>query len=153
MNKFVKAAFIASAVAASVSAAHAAGTATANFDVIVNLASACQISTAPGNITLNYSAFSAANVSGTTTFNVRCSQGLLYNVSMPISGADNIGTTLGLTYTVGVTAGGTTNVVGVAAAPGNQHTITADIGAGQPGICANTAGCSATNTYTLTISY
>lgn len=150
MNKLIKAAFVASTIVAAIPAAHAA-TDTANFDVIVNLTPACRISAAPGNITLNYTAFSAAAVNGTTNFTVRCSQGLPYDVTMPLSGLDNIGTNLGLAYTVAVTAGGTTAVPGSAA--GNVHTITADIAANQPGTCANAAGCSATNTYTLTITY
>lgn len=152
MNKLHKVAALAALVAASVTSAEAA-TATSNFDVVVNLTGACKISTAPGTINVAHAAYTAATT-GTTNFTVQCSQGLLYNVTMPLSGADNILTNLGLTNSVAITAGGSANVVGTNA--GNNHTITASVGTvAEGGTCAvaNPGTCSATNTYTLTISY
>ena len=152
MNKMLKAAVLASALAAAIPAANAA-TVTDTFDVIVNLTPACRISTAPGDITVNYTAFTVAASTGTTNFTVQCSNNLLYSVTMPISGADNIQTNLGLTNSVAITAGGSTNVTGSSA--GVSHTITATVNGNQAGTCVGPAAtpCQATNTYTLTITY
>jgi len=149
MNKILKSALAVAAVTFAIPAAQAA-TVTDTFDVVVNLTPACRISTAPGDITVNYTAFAAA-ATGTTNFVVQCSAGLLYSVTMPISGANNISTNLGLTNSVAITAGGTTNVAGTVA--GNTHTITATVGGNEAGTCAGPGVCTATNTYTLTITY
>lgn len=151
MNKILKSALAVAAVGLVIPAAQAA-TVTDDFNVTVNLTPACRISAAPGDITVNFTAFAGAASTGTTNFTVQCSAGLLYSVTMPISGANNITTNLGLTNSVAITAGGTTNVPGTVA--GNAHTITASVGgAGEAGNCAGPGVCSATNTYTLTITY
>lgn len=153
MNKLLKIAALTAAVAMSIPAAEAAGTATAPFNVIANLTAACRISTAPTDITLNYTAFQGTAATGTSNFVVQCSNTLLYSITMPLSTADNINTNLGLTNSVAITAGGSTNVSGTAA--GNSHTITASIASGQAGTCATSppGTCTATNGYTLTVTY
>ena len=149
MNKLLK---IAAAAAFAVAAIPSqAATVTDNFDVIVNLTPACRISSAPGDITVNYTAFTVAASTGTTNFTVQCSNTLLYSVTMPLVGADNVLTNLGLVNSVAITAGGTTNVAGTAA--GNAHTITATVNGNQAGTSTGPGVCTATNTYTLTITY
>jgi len=150
MNRLLKSAVIAATVAMSIPAAQAA-TVTDAFDVIVNLTPACRISAAPGDITVNYTAFTVAASTGTTNFTVQCSAGLLYSVTMPISGPNNVTTNLGLSNSVAITAGGDTNVPGTVA--GNVHTITATVGGNEAGTCTGPGVCTATNTYTLTITY
>jgi hypothetical protein len=150
MNKILKAAILGTAILASIPAQ--AATVTDTFDVIVNLTPACRISAAPGDITVNYTAFTVAASTGTTNFTVQCSNNLLYSVTMPVV-ADNILANLGLTNSVAITAGGSTNVAGSAA--GIAHTITATVDGNQAGTCVGPAAtpCQATNTYTLTITF
>ena len=152
MNKVLKVAALTAAVAMSIPAAQAA-TATAPFNVIANLTGACRISSAPSDITVNYTAFQVTTATGTSNFTVQCSNNLLYSITMPLSTADNINTNLGLSNSVAITAGGSTNVTGTAA--GNAHTITATIASGQAGTCATAppGTCTATNGYTLTVTY
>ena len=146
-------------------AANAAGSATGSFNVIVNLTPACQIASTTTfgatatltDITLNYTAFGAIQ-QGATSFNVRCSAGLAYDVKVD---SDSV-STLGLTYTLGVApgasttayTGGATGLVGeVGATAGKAYKIGAEIAAGQGGTCAVAAGCSSTTGRTVTVSY
>jgi hypothetical protein len=126
--------------------AHAAGE-TADFNVIVNLESKCLINDGDtaslNNITLDYVSFQTTGpISGTTGFNLKCTEGLLYTMAFDA----NPRSALGLTYTLAH------NASGEGVATGENVTITATIASGEVGTCA--AGtCSATNAHTLTVTY
>jgi hypothetical protein len=137
--------------------AHAAATATGNFDVTINLASKCEInSTAAAtgavitNLDLTYTSFQTTDATGTTSFNVRCTKDLGYTLALDSDTVtDNV---LDLEYTLALSASsGSGN--GLTAQP---ITVTGTIAKDQAGTCA-TASCdnaAATNKQrTLTVSY
>jgi len=132
--------------------ASAAGSVTGNFDVTINLTSACRITTAPGNIAVSYTSFVGTDQSNTTPFAVQCTNTLPY--TMALSAAT--GTLLGLNYTLVIrNSGDTADVTGTqtAGAAATSFRIKATVGSGQQGTCA-TPTCSATSAaQTLTISY
>lgn len=132
--------------------AHAA-TATSNFDVTINLTSACRITTAPGNLTLNYTSFGAAPTPATTPFAVQCTNTLPY--TMDIGTATSTMAGVNLDYTLAIrNAGDTADISGqqTAGAAATNYLIKASMAGGQQGTCA-TATCNATATRTLTITY
>ena len=149
MKTILKSAILVTALAATLPAAEAA-TASGNFNLTVNLLGACRISTAPGLITINYTAFQGTDGTGSTPFAVQCSSNLAYTMAVSLPGANNIATSLGLTVTsIAPSAAGNTGS-GVA----QPYTVDAVIAQGQAGICnSSTVACTATNAYTLTISY
>lgn len=127
--------------------AHAAQV-TGTVNVTVNLTSACQISTPPGTVTFNYTAFGAA-VNPSTTVGVSCTDTLPYNLSFttPAVGSTVNGTLLGLNYTLSVPVG-----VQAGLSTGNTHTISGSMAAGQAGTC-NAATCTANGVHTLYVIY
>lgn len=139
-----------------------AATATGNFNVTINLTSACQISTPPGNITLNYTAFGPA-ADEYSPFAVHCTDGLPYTLSLGNSAA-YAGTLVGVNYELSLLSGlsGTTEVASgttatsspiTAGATAADYRVRASIAGGQGGSCG-TGTCSATSAnHTLTISY
>lgn len=138
------------------STAAPAATTTDQFDVIINLTAACEITSLP-DVTLNYTSFQTIASTGNTTAAIRCSNGLTYNLSL-----DSLAVTdaiLNLDYTLTFPGGtgpftGTGNVVGV------NHQIDVSIGPNQGGTCAATppatcsnAGAGANRTRTLTVTF
>jgi spore coat protein U-like protein len=87
--------------------AQAASLSPAGFNVNVTLTSACQVTTAPGNIALSYTSLGGAT-SANTTFGVKCTDGLAYTFALDANNAD----TLGLTIPVGLYDSTGTTVVG-----------------------------------------
>ncbi len=123
-----------------------AATASSTFNVVINLTSACTIST-PANLTMNYTAGGAA-VTATTSANVNCTNTLPYTLSMNGTiGAGKYALTdaaTGLNYTLAFNGTGTggADATGVGAgATASVVTIGANIAAGQWGTCA-TAACT-----------
>lgn len=130
-----------------------AATVTGNFDVTINLTSACRISTAPGNLTLNYTSFGAAPTPVTTPFAVQCTNTLPYTMSIGAATATMAG--VNLDYALAIrNAGDTLDVAGsqTAGAAATNYLIKASMAGGQQGTCA-LATCNATATRTLTITY
>ena len=130
-----------------------AATATGGFDVTINLTSACRITTAPGNISLNYTSFGAAPAPVTTGFGVQCTNTLPY--SMDIGTATSTMAGVNLDYTLAIrNAGDTADVTGsqTAGAAATSYVIKATMAAGQQGTCA-LGTCNATAARTLTITY
>lgn len=122
-----------------------------DFDVNVTLNSACELSTAPSAINLVYTSFAAAQVTGDTSFSVRCTDGLAYTLALDSTNADQLGLTVGLAIrNAGDTADATGGTQSGSAA--TSYRVKATIAAGQQGTCA-TASCSASVTRTLTVSY
>ena len=132
--------------------AHAASLAPAGFNVNVSLTSACELSTPPGNIALSYTSLGAAN-SASTTFAVRCTDGLAYTFALDANNADTLGLTSPLVLR---DSGDTTTVAGgtQSGAAAATYMIKASVTAGQQGTCATSpAACTSSVARTLTISY
>ena len=152
-------------VGASVNAQ--AATATSNFNVTINLAAKCELTTTPGPLVLNYVAFQATDLTATTTFGVRCTETLNYTVSMGDAAAygEDPDATTGLDYGIEILDGTTAvadkntptsaNITPATGGAITAYTIKATILKEQAGKCAVAAGaCSGTPVAkTLTISY
>jgi hypothetical protein len=136
--------------------AQAQVTATGNFNVNIALTSKCEInSTAAAtgavitDIDLTYTSFQTTAATGSTSFNVRCTNGLDYTLGLDSTSVTDAA--LNLDYTLALSA---TSNTGNGA---NQaYTVAASMAAGQAGTCA-TATCdnsgSANRQRTLTITY
>ncbi|NMM05583.1 spore coat protein U domain-containing protein [Polaromonas sp.] len=127
--------------------AHAAAV-PANFNVLINLTSACLLTT-PADLTFNYTSFQAGAASGSTTFNVKCTNTLPFALSLDLASVTDAATNLAYTLALsGATAAGT----GV-----NQLiTVTGTMALGQVGTCATatcTNGASANKQRILTVTY
>jgi len=135
---------------------HAAGTASGTFNVGLTLTSKCEINStnaATGavitDLAMTYTSFQTTAATGTTTFNVRCTNSLPFTLALDSTTVtDNA---LNLAYTLSLSgASGTGSGVDQA------FTVTGNIASGQAGTCA-TASCTngtATNKQrTLTVTY
>jgi len=112
------------------------------IQVLINQNATCNISTAPGTITFNYTSFGPA-INPATNFGATCTNGLPYTMSLDTTS----GTLLGLNYSLALSASSSTG-----SGFEQTHTITGTMAAGQAGTCAS-GSCSATQTHTLMISY
>lgn len=158
MKRLMLAAALSSIAALPVHAADATGT----FDVVINLTSKCEInSTAAatgaviGDLTLDYTSFQASAATGSTNFNVRCTTGLPFSLSLDSASLTD-GTT-GLAYTLALSdsavyAAGPTATLGSQTGTGANATyyVHGTIAAGLGG--SSTAG-AANKTRTLTVTY
>ncbi len=152
-------------VGASVNAQ--AATATSNFNVTINLTAKCELTSSPTDLVLNYTAFQTTDATATTSFGVRCTEGLLYTLSLGTAAAygASADTTTGLNYGIEVLNGTTpvaskTKVTSDAITPATggantAYSITATIPANQAGVCSTVGGaCNGTAVQkTLTIEY
>lgn len=145
MKKLAASTIAAAAMFAAISpAAQAATAVSGNFNLVINLTSACTVTT-PGAITLAYNGLQTTAASGSSGFNIQCTNTLPYTMATDVTGAT--AATTGLVYTLATSAAsGTGN--GAAQA----YTVVAGIAANQAGTCA-TATCSDTSVHTLTVSY
>lgn len=128
--------------------AHAA-TATGNFDVTINLTSACQISSAP-TAAFTYTSFQGTAATFASSFNVKCTNTLpITSVTLDSTSVTDNATNLAYTLALGAVPGAGTGV-------DQSISITGSMAANQAGTCA-TATCTnaaATNKQrTLTITY
>jgi spore coat protein U-like protein len=103
----------------------------------------CTVSSPPGNITLNYTAFAASAVASSTNFSVNCTNQTPYSMAL----SDTSGTIAGILYTLSLSS----TTVNATGAP-QVHTINATAPAGQAGSCT-TGACSGTQSRSITISY
>lgn len=149
MKKLLISAIAAVATLAAIIPVAQATTTTGNFDVVINLTSACQITTAPGNITFNYTSLQGTAATPTSSYAVTCTNLLPYTMS--VSGASVTDDAVNLAYDLTLSA-----TVGVGSGASQPYTVNGNMAAGQAGTCA-TASCTntlATNkTKTLTITY
>jgi hypothetical protein len=132
--------------------AQAASLAPAGFNVNVTLTSACQLTTAPGNIALSYTSLGGAS-NANTTFAVKCTDGLAYTFALDANNADTLGLTIPLALR---DSGDTTTVTGgtQSGAAATTYMIKASVTAGQQGTCATSpAACTSSVPRTLTVSY
>jgi spore coat protein U-like protein len=114
---------------------------TSTFSVSIVTPPTCSITSGPGTITLNYTAF-GGSVSANTNMDVTCSATLPYTMSVSPATAVLTGINYGLTLPGGGTG------TGVA----QTHTITGTAAAGQAGTCSG-GPCTATQSTTVTITY
>ena len=159
MNKLALA--VALGLTALISApAFAAGSATDNVSVSINLTPICQITT-PGALTFNYTSFQsgAATASG-GAFTVKCTTSLPYKVGFtatPLPGTPDLtkpvaaaGANMNLAYDLALS--GTTSGTGT----GNTAislSVTGTMAGGQSGTCATGAGCTASESHAVYIVY
>jgi len=117
-------------------------TAVGTLPVNISTPARCQLTTAPGNIVFNYTAFGAAANAG-TTYGVTCTAYLPYGMALDATS----GTLLGLNYNVSLAAASATGT-------GAEQTfaVNGSIAAGQGGTCG-AGSCSASQRRTLTVTY
>ncbi|MBI2770305.1 MAG: spore coat protein U domain-containing protein [Burkholderiales bacterium] len=104
--------------------------------------SACSLTTPPGNVVFNYTAFGSASAAN-TTFRVTCTTLMPYTLSLDSPS----GTVVGLDYALGLSA---SNAAGTGAA--QTYTISGTMAAGQSGVCTGSS-CTASNPHTVTVGY
>jgi Spore Coat Protein U domain len=137
--------------------AHAA-TATGNFNVNLTLNSKCEINntnTATGavitDLAMTYTSFQLAAATGSTNFNVRCTNLLPYTVALDSTSVTDAAVNLLYTLTLVPPVGG-----GTGNGANQNYVINGGITAGQAGTCA-VASCtnsaSANKQRLLTITY
>ena len=114
---------------------------TSTFPVTIITPPTCSITSGPGSLTINYTAFGSA-VSNSTPMDITCSATLPY--TMAVSPANAVLT--GINY--GLSLPGSATGTGAA----QTHTITATAAGGQAGTCSG-GPCTATQPTTLTVSY
>lgn len=141
MNKFSKIAAVAMFGFATMGANAAA--ATGSFDVIINLTPTCSVSSGSA-VTLAYTSFQTGAATGSSSLNIKCTNTLPYTAAL--SGTTTIA---GIAFTV--TPAATLPTAGTGA---NQAvTLNVSAAADQSGTCAVAAGCTGTETQTLTVTY
>ena len=151
MKKFL-ASIVAAAAVLSIAPAATAATLTPTFDVDITLNTACQMSTAPTNVSFTYTAFAGGAVSSTGGgFGVQCTNNLTYTLALDSTSLTDDATNLAYTLTLSA-AGGTGN------GSAQAYTIAGSMAAGQAGSCAASAasctnGAATNKTRTLTVAY
>jgi hypothetical protein len=135
--------------------AMAQSTATGNFNVVINLVGKCEINStnAPtgaviSDITMNYTSFQTTAATGSTNFNVRCTNNLPYSIGLNTTGdtdnAVNLLYTLNLSATSAHTPGNNGSLTGLTGNAGNQtYYVHGTIASGQAGNCATFSGSPA----------
>jgi hypothetical protein len=126
-----------------------AATATGNFDVTINLTSACKVSTAP-TAAFTYTSFQATAATFSSSFNIMCTKTLpITSITLDSASVTDDATELAYTLTMGAAPAAGTGVA-------QSVTLTGSMAANQAGKCA-TATCTnsaATNKQrTITITY
>lgn len=125
-----------------------AATATAGFNVTVDLTSTCEISSAPTDVAFTYTSFQGTDASSTGgAFSVRCTNTLPYSLSLD----STTGTVIGLDYSLSLSAAG-----GTGNGAAQNYSISGTILSGQSGTCATSpdvSTCSGSQARTLTITY
>lgn len=133
-----------------------AATATGNFNVTISLTSKCEINSTEAStgavisdLALAYSSFQTSAATGSTSFNVRCTNNLPYTLALDLTSVTD--QALNLDYTLALdSSSGTGN-------GSNQlFTVNASMAAGQVGNCATASCTNAASTNkqrTLTITY
>jgi spore coat protein U-like protein len=105
----------------------------------------CRFSTAPLPIQVSYTAFAAAAVPGSTSFELTCTEGTTYALSLDLT--RSVIPTIELAYSLALNAtSGTGNAVG------QSFRVDVSIDAGQAGNCVG-GNCSGTDTRTITVTY
>jgi spore coat protein U-like protein len=116
---------------------------TNTFTVTIYYPAVCNVTTAPGNVAFNYTAFRATPLPASTTFGVTCTSTLPYTLALDTTS----GVVVGLQYLISLSS---------TSATGNgseqPFTINGTMPAGQAGTCA-TGSCNGTHAHSITITY
>jgi spore coat protein U-like protein len=127
----------------------AAGSASANFSVVINFTGSCSVTT-PTDITMSYTDNQGTSTSGSTSANITCTNNMPYTASLGPSYSFT-GSTTSLPYTMTLNGSGTdASLTGNGSA--QAITIGAAIAANQVGSCGS-GTCTDTDAHTLTITY
>lgn len=113
------------------------------FSVSIITIASCTLATPPGSIDFAYTSFQVTAATASTNFDVNCTTGIPYTLSLDATS----GTLLGLPYTLSLSQSSST---GTGAA--QTFSISGSITGGLSGTCAS-GTCSASDVRTLTISY
>ena len=116
----------------------------ASLNVSVGVSNQCVFSAAPGMMSFNYTAFAPVAQTASTSFDLRCSNGLPWSVSVSPDSA----TLQGLRYSI---AASPDSGVGNGNS-GQTVTLNGSMPAGQAGTCP-AASCSAQQAHTVMITY
>lgn len=113
-----------------------------SIPVSITLGSVCTVSTPPGTISFNYTAFRASPLVVPVNYGVTCTNTTPYTMALDTT----TGVAAGLAYSLALSASSATGT-------GSEQTfsITGTMPANQSGDC--TGSCSGSNTHNITISY
>lgn len=139
---------------------------TQNFNVVINLTSKCEFTTAPTDLTMSYTSFQTNAATGTMQFGVRCTAGLPYSIGLNNTTSVNDSSLL-LNYTLNLsnsaayaagTNGTLTGLSGATLGAAQTYYVHGTIAANQVGNCTAVGGActnaAATNRgRTMTITY
>lgn len=118
---------------------------TGTLDVIISIPRSCRFSTPPSGINVNYTAFSATAVTGTSNFAITCTQGTTYTIALDAT--RSVVPNVELAYSLGLSAASATGT-----AVAQPYTVNISVDAGQAGRCS-TSTCTGSDTRTLTVTY
>jgi len=132
---------------------------TSTLSVSITAPATCAFSTAPSNMTFNYTSGQGTAAAATGSYALTCSNLLPYTMSLDTGGATYSGTwtsptgsytntTSSLNYTLTLSAGTATGT-GVV----QNFTINGSMPALQDGTCTTLGGCTFSDTHTLTVTY
>lgn len=116
---------------------------TVSMFVAISNVPTCAFSTPPGDVAFNYTSFSAAAATASSTFAALCSTNLPYTIALDSTS----GVVAGLRYTLSLSSSANTGT-GMA----QTHTISGNMQAGQAGACA-TGTCNGSSPHSVTITY
>lgn len=114
--------------------------------VRTTISPACYFNPGTPLISLSYTSFQTDSSSGTTSFQLKCTNTTTYTVGFDTP----TGTVLGLNYGVSVAPASGTGTGVMQVPPG--HTVTATIPGGQAGACSGPS-CNATSSRSVVVSY
>jgi spore coat protein U-like protein len=130
--------------------------ATRNFTITANTQPACLLTTTPGPLNFNYTAFQTTAATSSTTFQTLCTPSLPYSLALSAPSSTLSGLTYNLVMSTNpgnVVVPSSTSGTGLAGNGALQtYNINGTVPANQAGDCA-TATCNATQPQTLTITY
>lgn len=110
----------------------------------------CKFSTSPGTLVLAYTSFQTGNTDNATSFDMQCTNGTSFGLSLDAV----TGTALGITYSIGLGTLGTLSLpsqVG-AGAPIN-YSVPGRVAPNQVGTCATGSTCIGNDSRTVTVTY
>lgn len=115
------------------------------LSVRISIQHDCRFSTLPAPISVNYTAFSAAAVPGSSSFAVTCTSGTPYTMALDVT--RSVIPTVNLAYSLNLSGAG-----GTGTAVPQPYSVNVSIDAGQAGSCAS-AVCTGTDSRTITVTY
>jgi len=127
------------------------GTATGSYPITINTEASCTISSPPGNLNFNYTAFQAAASTASASFSTTCTAALGYSMSVAAAGGVASGVNYGLSLNT-TASGGSMPLGSVGTGTVQTFFINGSAPAGQAGSCG-TGGCVASQSHSLVITF